>query len=499
MTDDANEPHAFISYVHEDAGLVDELESVLTASGIKVWRDVRDLWPGDSWKAEIRKAIKGDTLAFLPVFSKTSVNKAKTVMNEELRLAIDEYRLMPPGRPWILSVRLEEVNLPDFDLGAGQTLSDLNWTDFFGAHKTTNTMRLVVRVQALLGSVGPSIQAQSDAAAAASSRVRGPLISNLVREGASDAAKASEARRLTVEETRSVVEAIGDEDRFPLSRPEGNLMAGCVERAHAINDLVAPLAEVALELGSASNDAELARKVIESLARASKAHGRSGEVVQWLQDLRTLPTLRVMFAGALGAVAHQNAVMFAGFVAEPSLDIYGRKIPVSGVVSPWDPYGSDFHLAQILWWETRGNELTPDLMDAYMAGQVRRSNDFTAADLLHAWMAPHVGHICIDADDYDELFQRTEAMIALVTMDRQSQEAGAPTVALADNWLGRFVRNERYSQETTPALLAGDVAQQGSRWWPVAGGLFGGDIGRAREALAMLEKEYVEARAQRRY
>ena len=95
--------------------------------------------------------------------------------------------------------------------------------------------------------------------------------------------------------------------------------------------------------------------------------------------------------------------------------------------------------------------------------------------------------------------QGSRRFIALVTMDRQSQEAGAPTVALADNWLGRLVRNERYSQETTPALLAGDVAQQGSRWWPVSGGLFGGDIGRAREALAMLEKEYVEARAHRRY
>ena len=66
---DAEEPHAFISYVREDDAAVDGLESALEAAGIKVWRDKHALGPGDDWKRVIRKAIQGNTLAFIPCFS----------------------------------------------------------------------------------------------------------------------------------------------------------------------------------------------------------------------------------------------------------------------------------------------------------------------------------------------------------------------------------------------------------------------------------------------
>lgn len=48
--------HVFLSYVHEDTDEVDRLGAVLAAQGILVWRDRDNLWPGQSWKIEIRKA-----------------------------------------------------------------------------------------------------------------------------------------------------------------------------------------------------------------------------------------------------------------------------------------------------------------------------------------------------------------------------------------------------------------------------------------------------------
>lgn len=34
-------------------------------------------------------------------------------MNEELTLVIDEYRLRPPDKTWLVPVRLDDVELPE--------------------------------------------------------------------------------------------------------------------------------------------------------------------------------------------------------------------------------------------------------------------------------------------------------------------------------------------------------------------------------------------------
>ncbi len=53
-------------------------------------------------------------------------------MNEELTIAIDEYRKRPPGRTWLIPVRFDSGGVPEWDLGAGRVLSDLNYADLFG-------------------------------------------------------------------------------------------------------------------------------------------------------------------------------------------------------------------------------------------------------------------------------------------------------------------------------------------------------------------------------
>ena len=84
--------HAFISYVREDSEHVNRLEAALEAAGIRVWRDTKDLWPGEDWRLKIYSAITGGSLAFLACFSRNSEAKESTHQSEEVLLAIEEMR-----------------------------------------------------------------------------------------------------------------------------------------------------------------------------------------------------------------------------------------------------------------------------------------------------------------------------------------------------------------------------------------------------------------------
>jgi hypothetical protein len=156
--------HAFISYVREDSHRVDQLQRVLEAAGVRVWRDTADLWPGQDWRVEIRRAINDNALAFLACFSFNSLAREVSYQNEELALAIDQIRLRRPDRSWLIPVRFDEVDIPDLDLGGGRTLASIQCADLFGSRYDEGTMRLVEAVLRILrarsdsssGQLGPT-------------------------------------------------------------------------------------------------------------------------------------------------------------------------------------------------------------------------------------------------------------------------------------------------------------------------------------------------------
>jgi hypothetical protein len=115
----------FISYVRDDSRSVDELQRVLEQADIPVWRDTDDLWPGEDWKANIRRAITAHALVFLACFSELSLRRGRSFRNEELVLAIEQLRLRPPGNPWLIPVRFDECPIPDLDnlMPVGRTLA----------------------------------------------------------------------------------------------------------------------------------------------------------------------------------------------------------------------------------------------------------------------------------------------------------------------------------------------------------------------------------------
>ncbi len=120
--------HVFISYVHENAGIVGRLCRDLRARGVKVWMDREEIEPGQRWRVAIRKAIEAGDF-FLACFSKEYAARDRSYMNDELRLAVDELRMRSGDRTWFIPVKLSECSIPYFVISGGETLQDIQWLD----------------------------------------------------------------------------------------------------------------------------------------------------------------------------------------------------------------------------------------------------------------------------------------------------------------------------------------------------------------------------------
>jgi hypothetical protein len=142
--------YVFISYVHEDSHQVDRLQWVLEAAGVRVWRDTADLWPGEDWRAKIRHAITDDAFVFLACFSRRGLARRKSYQNEELVLAIEQMRRRPPGEPWLIPVRFDDCEIPDWDIGGGRRLISIRRADLFGDRFDDGAARLIEAVKRIL-------------------------------------------------------------------------------------------------------------------------------------------------------------------------------------------------------------------------------------------------------------------------------------------------------------------------------------------------------------
>ena len=116
--------HVFISYVSENWAVVKKVYDVLKSHDLEVWIDRNDIKPGARWKDAIRKAIREGAF-FIACFSKEYNKRNDTYMNEELTIAIEELRQRPTDRVWFIPVQLNKCKIPDRNIGAGETLHDL--------------------------------------------------------------------------------------------------------------------------------------------------------------------------------------------------------------------------------------------------------------------------------------------------------------------------------------------------------------------------------------
>jgi ATP-dependent Clp protease ATP-binding subunit ClpC len=152
-------PRVFVSYVHENWNVVRELVEALRSRDLDVWIDREQLLPGQRWANVIRQAIRSGDY-FIACFSRESSNKAKSFMNEEIAVAIEELRSRPHDKAWFLPVRLNECNIPDLSIGAGETLRSIHYVDLF-ADRGFGVNRLVASVTRGPSSSTPDISQSS--------------------------------------------------------------------------------------------------------------------------------------------------------------------------------------------------------------------------------------------------------------------------------------------------------------------------------------------------
>ncbi|WP_250565810.1 TIR domain-containing protein, partial [Adonisia turfae] len=120
----------FLAHASEDKNAVIDLYNRLKAKGFKPWLDKVDLLPGQSWRAEIPKAIKKSDV-FIACLSKESVAK-EGYIQREFRMALQRMGDMPPGKIYLIPVRLDDCQVPELRQEEyGINLADYQWVDLF--------------------------------------------------------------------------------------------------------------------------------------------------------------------------------------------------------------------------------------------------------------------------------------------------------------------------------------------------------------------------------
>lgn len=480
----AQDSHAFISYVREDSERVDRLQRILEAAGVKVWRDTADLWPGEDWRARIRQAITKNTLAFVACFSERSEARSVSGQNEELNLAVDQMRLRRPNQPWLIPVRFDEVDVPDLDIGGGRTLGSIQRVDLFGETWDEGSARLVAAVVRTLRQSdepalpAPPVSIESQLKAALRDPSGDIALNDLLVALANEAAQAE----VFPETSEALAGAPAD---------AGLYLAGLVDECmQALNRALDALV-VSAQWVRDDQTAVLTR-FVERLA--PRGAGGSGMVV--LTSLRWLPLLAVTYTGALAAVHQGNYGSLRGLTIDAQVrDAIDGRVPFIARAHPWRPFSQFDLLPQLLAFRAAGEVLDRDLAEALQSGA--RGRRYTpVSDYLHDTLRRKFQGDVPDDGEYSELFDRTEALLALLAIDAKKHMQGERRY-FDGPYFGRFTWRERHLTDDrgVAATLVEEAAEQADAWGPLRAGLFGGSVQRAEVAAAEFSSRALEARS----
>jgi hypothetical protein len=113
----------FLSYAREDSYEAFKLYKKLCLNNIPVWFDREDILGGQEWATKIEEGIEQSTY-FIPFLTETYFLKEGYVQ-VEIRSAFKKQQTMPPGKPFIIPVRFEDVEPPY------REIRELNYVDLF--------------------------------------------------------------------------------------------------------------------------------------------------------------------------------------------------------------------------------------------------------------------------------------------------------------------------------------------------------------------------------
>lgn len=460
------EKHAFISYVHEDAERVDQLQNALEAAGVKVWRDRDNLFPGSDWKTEIRNAITQGSLAFIACFSAASAAREVSYQFEELVLATEQYRLRPPARSWLFPVRFDDVALPAYNLGGGRTLDDIHRTDFFGPQHVGGLVRLANAVARQLGSNGsPGIPA----AMARPEEDPGRLVKGMLRDTSRDIDLndfvmdiATKIRDQLTDDSLFSVQVSGDE-------PDSvGVVEQIVERLHAYEHVLEPFGKILVVAAAWGEEKHVdlwrraARLVLN--VRRNGGHAR-------LVGLQDFVRFYLAYVSAIASVDKSNFYCLTALLDAPVRTLEGQA-PLMELMhphfmfqhlEPWVPTAVTM--------KAEGQSVTPEVVRALQTRQ--QGLRYTpVSEYLFRMLRPLFVELIPDDEDYDDLFDRAEALLALKASVAKVEAAEAGRYGVG-KWDSRYTWKARFRSGGPDQALAEEYKEQGERWTPIRQGLLG--------------------------
>jgi hypothetical protein len=493
VTEFRPEGHAFISYVREDSDLVDRLQGVLEAAGIRVWRDTEDLWPGQDWRIEINKAITSGSLAFLACFSESSVSRDKSYQNEELILAVEQMRRRPPGRSWLMPIRFADCKLPDFNLGAGRSLDSLQRIDLFDDKWEKGAARLVSAVLMILSNTPPPPSLK----VAAGSTPGNETVERRLKSVLLDPNRQIELEDLLAETASEVRNRLLNTDEFPADSPKvTNGVDGIryiVQQARRYEEATLPLLGL-LALGCTWGRREhdgLWARTVQLIANARQSSG--GKTV--LINLQRYPLVLVIYAAALAAVHRQNFGALRAMTYDAKIRREDGSFPVIGAAHISTPFENAEVVAQVLARED-GAPVEDSAIERLQRGA--ESRRYTpVSDHLRTVLRPVFASLILDDQEFDEAFDQTEIYLGLIATD-VSREAKRKTGRyLHGPWFGSYTWKYRYTETPPEQMLHQEQREAGGEWPPLKAGLFGGSMSRVTDTFEAFLPQAAQARSNR--
>ncbi len=490
--------HAFLSYMHEDKEQVDELQEVLEAAGIQVWRDTRDLWPGEDWQGKIRAAIKADSLAFIACFSSAGETREKSYQYEELTLAVDEYRQRRPNTSWLFTVRFDECAIPEFDLGGGRVLdSTIQRSDLFGDKKTVQTLRLTQAVGRIMnppGGATVTTEVVADAKKASSEgRSRADTLKLLLRDPSADIA----LEDFMTSAGSSLRDQFANEVTFPSTTedtdwvPFSKLWLGQVAAYEKALEPVFDLVRLGAMYGQPQHNPAWERFMRRFTGRAPAGSGTPA-----LLNLRTYPTLALMYVAMIAGTSRENYSPIRGFIEAPT--VRDRHNPsksvgislltnIRSVAEGIEPIASALAMAD------DGTAVTSELIEGLVAKSIGNRHT-PMSDHLHGVLRDLFRDDFPDDTDYADAFDRAEVLLDAIATD-ESKRSGR-----FGNWAGgygRYTWRHQHVESPVEALMLAELIEKRDSWGPLVDGLFGGSVDRALAAMENVRDTAAQLRNQR--
>jgi hypothetical protein len=131
----------FISYAREDQEHAYRLYDRLVRVGAKPWIDSVKLRPGENWDHAVRTAMSRSKHVII-LLSRHSIHK-RGYIQREIRIALDLLDEFPPGKIFVIPVRLDNTN-PLYP-----KLRSLHWVDLFSDYEYAfGQIAATLRIQA---------------------------------------------------------------------------------------------------------------------------------------------------------------------------------------------------------------------------------------------------------------------------------------------------------------------------------------------------------------